>query len=137
VRESGESREDSQQLEERLRGLEAQLKRADLGEELKRSLTGQAEILQQRLEKRKEAREKLAFMDAELVRIQEQVELVREQAVLAATPETVSQRIDQITATLGGTSQWIHEQQQIYGAVEDLLAEPPPLSVGVSGKEMQ
>ncbi len=137
VREGTDSREDSGQLAERLRGLEAQLKGADLSEELRRSLTGQAEILQQRLEKRKEARDKLAFMDAELVRIQEQVELVREQAVLATTPETVSQRIDQITTTLGGTNQWIREQQQIYGAVEDLLTEPPPLSVGVSGKETQ
>ncbi|NWG13878.1 MAG: hypothetical protein HXY20_10125, partial [Acidobacteria bacterium] len=137
VRESTESPEDSEQLGERLRGLETQLKSAGLSEDLRRSLTGQAEILQQRLEKRREAREKLAFMDAELVRIQEQVELVREQAVLAATPETVSQRIDQITATLGGTSQWIQEQQQIYGAIEDLLAEPPPLSVGVSAKETQ
>jgi hypothetical protein len=54
-----------------------------------------------------------------LTRIQEQVELVREQAVLSADAETISQRIDQVTATLGSTSQWVSDQQKIYGAVED------------------
>jgi hypothetical protein len=121
----------------RVRALEAQLKEQTLTEELRRSLAGQMEILQQRLEKRKEAHDKLAFLDAELTRIQEQVELVREQAVLAASPEALSQRIDQITTTLGGTNQWIREQQQIYGAVEDLLAEPPPLSLDGPEKQSQ
>jgi hypothetical protein len=137
VRETSEAREDSDRLDERIRALEAQLKETNLTEDLRRSLAGQMEILQQRLEKRKEARDKLAFLDAELTRIQEQVELVREQAVLAASPESLSQRIDQITTTLGGTNQWIREQQQIYGAVEDLLAEPPPLSLGGPAKQSQ
>ncbi len=65
------------------------------------------------------------------------MELVREQAVLSTDPETVSQRIDQITTTLGGTTQWITEQQKIDGAVEDLMAEPPSLSVGASSKQSQ
>ena len=137
VRETAEGREDSDRIEERVRALEAQLKEETLTEELRRSLAGQMEILQQRLEKRKEAHDKLAFLDAELTRIREQVELVREQAVLAASPEALSQRIDQITTTLGGTNQWIREQQQIYGAVEDLLAEPPPLSLDGPEKQSQ
>jgi len=137
VRETEEPREDSGRIEERIRALETRLKEADLTEDLRRSLAGQMEILQQRVEKRKEARDKLAFLDAELTRIQEQVELVREQAVLAASPEALSQRIDQITTTLGGTNQWIREQQQIYGAVEDLLAEPPPLSLDPRAKQSQ
>ena len=61
---------------------------------------------------RQEARDKLAFLDAELTRIQEQVELIREQAVLTADPETVSQRIDQISATLGGTTEWIRSSSR-------------------------
>ncbi len=132
VRESASFREDVSSLEERLAGLQSRLKEESLGDELRKSLMGQAEILQQRLEKRKEAKDKLAFLDAELARIQEQVELVREQAVLSTDPETVSQRIDQITTTLGGTTQWITEQQKIYGAVEDLMGDTPSLSVNVS-----
>jgi hypothetical protein len=116
-------------LDGRIAKLQARLKADKLTEELTRSLTGQVDILQQRLLKQHEAIDKVAFLDAELARIQEQVELIREQAVLSTDPDTVSQRIDQISATLGGTTQWLREQQQIYGKVEDLLAEPPAVSV--------
>jgi hypothetical protein len=119
---------ESMGLEERISNLQSRLKE-EISEELRKSLTGQIEILQQRLDKRREAKEKLAFLDAELTRIQEQVELVREQAVVSADPETLSKRIDEVTATLGGTTQWISDQQKIYGAVEDLMSEPPPLQL--------
>lgn len=115
-------------LERRLRGLEEELEAKELGEDLRRSLTSQADILRQRLTQQTEARGKLAFLDAELTRIEEQVELIREQAALSTDPELLSQRIDDIVATLGGTSQWIRDQQQVYGAMEDLLAEPPPMT---------
>jgi hypothetical protein len=137
IRQPSESAEDTERLEGRIRALETRLKEEGLGEELRRSLTGQVEILQQRIGKRREAREKIAFLDAELTRIEEQAELVREQAVLSTNPEAVSQRIDEITTTLGGTSEWIKKQQQIYGAVEDLLMEPPALSVDVQVKQSQ
>ena len=55
--------------------------------------------------------------------IQEPVELGREQAVLAEDPQTLSQRIDQVTTTLGSTAQWVNDRQTIYGAVEDLMSE--------------
>jgi hypothetical protein len=93
--------------------------------ELRRSLEGQAEILRQRIEHRKEAARQVAFIESELVRIEQQVELIREQAALSTDPATLSGRIDEITATLGGTSQWIRDQQQMFGAMDDLLSEPP------------
>jgi hypothetical protein len=129
--------EDAERIQERIQNLQTRLKEAGLGEELRKSLTGQIEILQQRVEKRREARDKLAFLDAELVRIQEQAELIHEQAVLSTDPEGVSQRIDQITTTLDGTAQWIKEQQKVYGVVEDLLVDPPMLSAGTQGKLSQ
>ena len=136
TQESSGSQEDAARMEERIEKLQLQLKQPAISEDLRKSLTAQCEILQQRVEKKREAVEKLAFLDAELTRIQEQVELLREQAVLSTDPEAVSQRIDQITTTLGGTSQWIRDQQKIYGAMEDLLNEPPPLVVS-SSKESQ
>jgi hypothetical protein len=63
------------------------------------------------------------------MRIQEQVELVREQPFSPPIETVSSASIDH--PALGGTSQWISEQQKIYGAVEDLLAEPPPLAVNM------
>ena len=137
LKDSLKTGDDTARLQERIDALENRIKDEALGEELRKSLRGQVEILQQRLEKRGEARDKLAFLDAELTRIQEQVELIREQAVLSTDPEVVSQRIDQITSTLGGTTQWIREQQKIYGAMEDLLAEPPPITANTAAKESQ
>jgi hypothetical protein len=121
-----DSQEGSEGLEQRIARLRTRLGE-HLTDDLRRSLTGQIEILEQRLERRREAKDKLAFLDAELTRIQEQVELVREQAVLSTDSEALSQRIDQVTTTLGSTAQWISDQQKLYGAVEDLLSEPPPL----------
>ncbi|PYV02565.1 MAG: hypothetical protein DMG10_14215 [Acidobacteria bacterium] len=137
LRESAGTSIDVEPLEDRLESLQRRIAEPSLSEELRRSLTGQIEILRQRLAKRGEAREKLAFLDAELARIQEQVELLREQSVLSTDPEVVSQRIDEITTTLGGTTDWIREQQKVYGAMEDLLAEPPPISVPGAVKESQ
>ena len=121
-------------LERRLEDLEADLAAPGVSDDLRRSLTSQADILRQRLAQQTEARGKQAFLDAELTRIEEQVELIREQAALSTDPELLSQRIDEIVATLGGTSQWIRDQQQVYGAMEDLLSDPPPVASGPSGR---
>ncbi|MBI3262878.1 MAG: hypothetical protein HYZ58_06980 [Acidobacteria bacterium] len=121
-------REAGNELTGRIGQVERQLEAPDLTADLRRSLSSQLDILRQRLDKRSEAGQKLTFLDAEITRIQEQVELIREQAALSADPEALSRRIDEIATTLAGTSQWIKEQQQIYGAVEDLLLEPPPLT---------
>ena len=98
--------------------------------DLRTSLEGQLDILRQRMERRKETREKLAFIDAELVRIEEQVELLREQAVMSTTPAAVSERIDHIAGTLTDTQQWVRDQQQIMGNVDEILNDPPPMVVG-------
>jgi hypothetical protein len=128
LRGAGASQNESAGLEERIANLQSRLQES-LTEDLRKSITGQIEILQQRLARRSEAKDKLAFLDSELTRIQEQVELMREQAVLSEDPETLSRRIDEVTATLGGTAQWISDQQKLYGAVEDLMSEPPPLQI--------
>jgi hypothetical protein len=110
---------------------------ASIGDELRRSLEGQVEILKQRIERRGDADRQLAYIDAELARIEQQVELIREQAALSTDPELLSQRIDEITATLGGTSQWIRDQRQMFGAMEDLLGDAAPLPGPARAKESQ
>ncbi|MBA3888594.1 MAG: hypothetical protein H0X67_23130 [Acidobacteria bacterium] len=132
-----EGSDEGEALEARVRSLDAQASDVSAPADLRRSLSGQVEILQQRIAQREEARRKLAYIDAELTRIEQQVELIREQAALSTDPEVLSRRIDEIAATLGGTGQWIRDQQQVYGAMEDLLTEPPPLSVDARAKETQ
>jgi hypothetical protein len=127
----------NRRLEHRIADLKNRLGNKSISEDLRRSLTGQLEIVEQRMAQRTEGAEKLTFLEAELTRIQEQVELIREQAVLSTDPELLSQRIDEIATTLGGTSQWIREQQQVYGVLQDLVAEPPPLPLQSRGKVSQ
>ena len=129
--------EEVQLLERRRASLERQARDESAAADLRRSIQGQIEILEQRIEQRAEGEKKLAYIDAELSRIEEQVELIREQAALSSDPEILSRRIDEITATLGGTGQWIRDQQKVYGAMEDLLTEPPPLTLDARAKESQ
>jgi hypothetical protein len=131
------STSDTRDLQDRITMLDRQQDNDSLSSELRRSLTGQIEILKQRLEQRRDAERKIAFIDAELERIAQQVELIREQAALSTDPELLSRRIDEITATLSGTGQWIRDQQQVYGAMEDLLTEPPPLTPDARARESQ
>lgn len=128
LRDSQAADRDRRSFDERIKALQDRLKDESLNVELRKSLTGQLEILQQRQGKQAEARDKLAYVEAELTRIHEQVELLREQAGLTSDPGVMCQRIDEISATLGGTNQWISEQQRIYGQVEDLL-EPPTVAI--------
>ena len=123
-------------LEKRLAELKRRLADPSLGDDLRRSLEGQADLLEQRVARRGEADQKLAFLDAELARIEEQVELIREQAVLSTDPDNLSQRIDEISATLGSTGEWIADQQKTLGAMDDLISEPPPLAAQTRAREL-
>ncbi len=119
----------SRTIDSRIGSLEEQLASGKISDQLRKSLSGQVDILKQRVEKQRQARDKLAFLEAELIRIQEQAELIREQGALSADPDSVSSRIDAISETLGGTMEWIGEQQRLYGNVEDLMSEPPPITL--------
>lgn len=124
-------------FERRVQALERQAADEATDADLRRSLAGQIDILGQRIQQRDEAERKLAYTDAEVTRIEQQVELIREQAALSTDPEILSRRIDDIAATLGGTGQWIRDQQKVYGAMEDLLSEPPPLTTDARAKESE
>ena len=124
-------------LQRKIERLERQQNAAGISDELRRSLSGQKQILIQRLEQRGDSERQLAFIDAELERIAQQVELIREQAALSTDPELLSRRIDEIAGTLGATGQWIRDQQKVYGAMEDLLSEPPPLAPDARARESQ
>lgn len=116
---------ESRLLQGKLADLRARLADQTLTEDLRRSLTSQADLIQQRIDRRATAANKLAYIDAELTRIEQQVELIREQAVLSTDPESFSLKIDEIGATLSGTGEWIAEQQRALGAMNDLLETAP------------
>ena len=109
----------------RVSEVQGQLKNASTPE-LQQSLTDQLGILAERKKRHSEARDKLQFIEAELSRIQEQVELIREAMVMTADPGSLSRQIDTVGQTLGATTQWIKQQQELMGQSEDLLTDSPP-----------
>jgi len=111
---------------EKMERLQAQIATAE-DENVRKSLAAQLEILRQRDATQKEGKAKVDFLDAELTRIEEQVELIREQSLLAADPAALSRRIDEIGATLGETTHWMREQQKIFGDVQDLMEDVPAI----------
>jgi hypothetical protein len=129
-----QSEREREPIEDRISGLERRLAREGVGEDLRASLSSQLDILRQRQASQAEAREKIAFLDAELTRIEEQVELVREQAVLSSDPSAVSARIDEIGSTLSGTNQWIRDQKNLESRVGDVLDDVPPMVIQPGGQ---
>jgi hypothetical protein len=117
--------------------LEGRLADEKLDGELRQSIEGQIEILRQRIAHRAEAERQTTYIDSELARIEQQVELIREQAALSMDPALLSSRIDEITATLGATSRWIRDQQKVFGAMEDLLIDTAPSVSMDRAKELQ
>jgi hypothetical protein len=113
-------------LASRLQELERR-RAAATNEALQQSIASQIDLLARRAANHAEAQQKLQYLDAELERIEQQVELLREQNVLAEGGRPVGQRIDVASASLNETSQWVREQEELYGDVDDLVDEAPPL----------
>ncbi|MBI5472472.1 MAG: hypothetical protein HY961_09025 [Ignavibacteriae bacterium] len=112
-------------LETEIQQLDARVKADKIAPELQKSLESQRDILKQRLAVLGEAESKLLYIDAELDRIEQQIELLREQAAVSKDSQAIAVRIDSVSSSLGETTEWIKEQQNIFGAVKDVVEEPP------------
>jgi hypothetical protein len=113
-------------LASRLQELAAR-RAAATNEALQKSIASQIDLLERRAENHAEAQQKLQYLDSELERIEQQVELLREQNVLAEGGRPVGKRIDIASASLDETSQWVREQEELYGDPDDLIDEAPAL----------
>lgn len=139
------SRVDTKGLEGEIAEVEKQL--ADLDPEadgaLTRSLQGTLDIQRKRLENLEKAQASLRVIDAELQRIEQQVELLREEAAIAGDPEALSNRLDSVTIQMTETSRWMDANQQLLGSLGGLaddqaaadVASLPRLSEGTRESE--
>lgn len=116
-----------EKLREEMKELDQEIQNSQGSPDLKKSLESKRDIIKQRLEVLGQAEDKLKFIDSELDRIEQQVELIREQAVISKDSQALSTRIDLVSTSLGETTDWIKEQQNLFGGVQDLLEEPPPI----------
>lgn len=117
------------ELAKRIRELQKRIADPGTSDGLKASLTSQLDILTSRQASHAGVREQLALIDAELERLRQQVELVREQVALSAGDGGASRTIDALGATLGETTRWMTDQRQVLGEVEDLTTAPPPAAL--------
>lgn len=118
-------------LLDKIEALTHRLNTEALPDPLKESLAAQRDVLQQRLAAQNEAAEKLQHIDSELARIENHVDLVREQALLTGDPDAAGDRITQAASSLEGTTRWIREQSSLSPMVGDaLLDEPPAIEIG-------
>ncbi|MBA2321088.1 MAG: hypothetical protein H0V89_08030 [Deltaproteobacteria bacterium] len=103
-------------IDRRLAEVEARLAESHLESDLRRSLESQRVVLEQRAATQVEAERKLEYVEAELVRVEDQVALLREQAALAAGPTgETTDRVDAIAGAIAETRRWLDTQPNLDG----------------------
>jgi hypothetical protein len=113
-------------LEEQERRVIDRLADTSLGDELKRSLEQQLEVLRSRRAAHLDAQHRRELIDAEIERLRQQVSLVREQALLATDEHSVASSLDSLSASLNEANRWLKDQRELFAGLEGLTDEPPP-----------
>ena len=95
---------------------------------IQHSLEQTVDILKQRLKNLEDARNNLVYIESELRRVEHQAELIIEEAALATDADTLSSRIDAVTATFHETQEWMHLHKELLSEFgdEDDDRRPPP-----------
>lgn len=117
---------DADKLKREVRDLEKQLKVPEISEALQKSVRGNIEINQKRLENIGRAQENNKLVEMELNRIENQVQLIREEIALDRSPEALSAGIDRINSTLGETEAWVSTHSDFLnrlGGAQDLAVD--------------
>lgn len=116
------------ELERNVAQIEKALEQAKGNPPLTRSLEGTLAIQRKRLENFQRAQSNLQLIEAELLRIEQQVELLREEAAVSGSPDLLSQKLDAVTTTMGETTRWMDEHREILGSLgESSLVEVPDM----------
>ena len=114
----------------------ARLENDDLGPELRRSLEQQKSVIDQRQEGHSGATRRLEHVDAELARIDQQIALIREQALLAKDDEDVGASLDALAASFNEANRWLGSQRDLLSTIDlssnhelpaSVLKGPPPV----------
>jgi len=131
-------RTDLDKLKKEIKELTRQLESPNLSEAYTRSLKGNLEIQERRLENIKRAEENLQVVDMELQRIENQVQLIREEMAINRSPEAISSGIDRISSTMAEAEAFMNSHSEFFNrfsestgtspvpAAESAAATPPP-----------
>lgn len=130
--------DERRELERKRRDLERRrTQTSDDTRDLATSIDGQLGILTTRLNQFDEASDRLAYLDAEIERLRQQAELIREQSLLAAggtagdiNGSSLSATIQGLGDSLAHTNRWMRDQRMTgdltWEDAPPLPAAPPP-----------
>ena len=120
----------AQELETEIREISQKMAKEPESSPLRRSLEGTLDIQKRRLDNLLKAKDSLKVIESELDRIEKQANLLREEASVSSDPGLLSVRLDGVMDSLSGTSQWMSEQNELFGFLEErsmpdaLIAKP-------------
>ena len=117
---------DRRELEKEIARLAERLHKIDPEKDaaLERSLRGTVDIQTTRLENLQRAESSLNVIDAELLRIEQQVELIREEAAVVGKTDHLSDRLDAVTTTMAETEEWMRQHSDLIGPAEATIDVP-------------
>jgi hypothetical protein len=115
------------ELQSKLADAETRLQ-ASPSEAVKRSLESNLEILRKRIQHHQNARENLQVVDAELERIENQVDLIREEVAVSRDPTALSARIDSVASSIGEANQFLKANELLLGDLGPDSDLPPALA---------
>ncbi len=121
------SLEEKPRLLKEIERLEREIAGPGLPEAVKRSKQGTLEIQKKRLENLDRVDEQRAVIDSELERIENQVELIREDTAMGREPLALSSRIDSVVNSLGETSEWMKKNADLLGNIGEEKPREVPI----------
>ena len=124
-------------LERRSRELKRRLEKDDLDPAIRESLEGQMAVLADRAQGHARAATRLQVMEAEVVRIREQIELAREQALLATDANGLTRSVDALADSLGRTNAWMQEQRDLFTDIDPFANAPTPSQIFATARSKE
>jgi len=104
----------------------ARIEAPDTGDELRRSLEQQLSVIRSRKAAHDDARHRSELVDAELVRLRQQVSLVREQVLLATDEGSIGSSLDALSASLNEANRWLRDQSELFAGLDAFTDDAPP-----------
>ncbi len=96
-------------------------------ERIAKSLASTLELTRKQRENLEKAYENAQFIQAELLRIEQQVKLMIQEATLSRDAGSLSGRVDEVMQSFVQTQDWMKANSEILGSVETELDAPPPV----------
>lgn len=112
------ARDEAVRLQQQEEAIAARLAVADLDPELRRSLEQQKQVIDARQAAHAQAALRAERIDAELARIDQQVALIREHALLSSDEQRIGSSLDALTAAFNEADRWLSSQRDLVGALD-------------------